>query len=473
MALTMKQWSFSKRKNSTLTPTGAGPDASIVLKHGANIINPVFTMASASEPAFNYCQFNGRYYFVKSKTNLRNGMWDIECIEDYLGTWKTDIGSTSAVILYASGGSTEIPDNRIGLKDDAVIDVTDQAIDNLTISETALKAIVGIVGNGSNGVYALDNSALLPEMLDGVDTWLPSGSSLDECVRQLAFGGGASRNFQYCIGLPLVFANSELGGSGVALSLGNYPCLDSNGNPITGTRITKPYVKRTTSVNIPWSYSDWRRMEPYTEVYFYAPFAGLMKLPANRLINDSSLSVTYSISATNGDVSISIKGTTSGIMVAQANTNIAVDMPFGNNGQDIAKIVGGMVAGGGAYIGGIATLATAGLSAGALGVAGAGLATMASGVLNGMKGDPTGSAGLGGSAVIGLDKVMHCWTVSRVLSDTQANLDPVIGKPVMAKHTISTYSGYVQTDGASVSGAMLDDEREAINQMLDRGIYYE
>ena len=473
MALTLIEYSFSKRKNSTLVPTSQGSDASVTLKHGASILSPVFTMASENEPVFNYCKFENRYYFVKSKTNLRNNMWDIECDEDYLGTWKTEIGNTIAIILYASGGSAIIPDTRIMLTDEVDINVTDQAIDNLTISETALKAIVGITGNGSNGVYALDNSVLLPEMLDGVDTWLPSGSALDECIRQMAFGGGASRNFNFALGLPIVVANSEIGGSPVALSLGNYPCLDSGGNAITGTRITKPYITRNTTVSIPWGYSDWRRMEPYTEIYLYLPFAGLMKLPANRLINDSSLKVTYSISATNGDVSITVKGNTSGIMVAQANSNIAVDLPYGNSGQDVGKIIGGMVAGGGAYIGGVAMAAAGGLTMGAVGAIGAGLATIASGFLNGLKGDPTGSAGLGGSAVIGLDKVMHCWTVSRTLSDSQANLDALMGKPVMKRNTIGSYSGYVQTDGASVAGTMLDAEREAINQMLDRGIYYE
>ena len=473
MALTLTEYSFSKRKNSTATPNTAGSDATVTLKHGANIISPVFTMSSASEPVFNYCKFNNRYYFVKSKTNLRNGMWDIECIEDFLGTWKSDIGSTSAVILYASGGSGIIPDNRIMLTDEVNIDENYVAIPNIVIDDTVYKAIVGITGTGSNGVYALDNSPLLPEMLDGVDTWLPSGSTLDECLRQIAFGGGASRNFNFCIGLPLVFSNSELGGSSSNLSLGNYPCLDSNGNPITGTRITTPILKRTVNISIPWAYSDWRRMEPYTEVYLYLPFAGLMKLPANRLINDSALNVYYCICCTNGDVSISVEGTTSGITVAQANTNIAIDLPYGNSGADISKIVGGMVAGGGAYVGGMASLVASGFSMGALGAVGAGLATIASGLLNGLKGDPTGSAGLGGSATVGLDKVVHCWTASRVLTDSQANLDPLMGKPVMAKHTVGTYSGYVQTDGASVSGTMLDDEREAINQMLDRGIYYE
>lgn len=472
MALNLKQFSFSKRKNSTLQPTG-GSDSSIHLKNGANIISPTFTMNSENEPAFNYCQFEGRYYFVKSKTNIRNDLWEIECIEDFLATHKSVIGSTEAIILYATGGRDDIADNRINLTDDLTIDVSDHAIDNLTITESALKAIVGIVGNGSNGMYALDNSVLLPELLDGVDQWIPTATTLDEVVRQIAFGGGASNNFKSAIGLPIVISNSELGSSSVNLYLGNYPCLTSGGSPITGTRITTPIIKRTTNISIPWQYNDWRRYEPYTEIYLYLPFAGSMKLPASQLINDSSLTVIYSICATNGDVSILVKGATSNKVVAQANSNIAIDMPFGNTGSDTAKIVGGIVAGSGAYIGGIAKMLASENPITGLAIAGAGMATASKGIIDGMQGNPSGSAGIGGSAVIGLDKVMHCWTCSKVLSDTQSNLNPIIGKPVMKKATIGSYSGYVQTDGASVAGTMLDEEREAINSMLDRGIYYE
>ena len=43
----------------------------------------------------------------------------------------------------------------------------------------------------------------------------------------------------------------------------------------------------------------------------------------------------------------------------------------------------------------------------------------------------------------------------------------------MKKDTIGNYSGYVQTDGAQVIGAMLGSEAEMINSLLDGGIYYE
>ena len=43
----------------------------------------------------------------------------------------------------------------------------------------------------------------------------------------------------------------------------------------------------------------------------------------------------------------------------------------------------------------------------------------------------------------------------------------------MQKSTIGSYSGYVQTDGCQVDGAILDSERDEINTLCDGGIYYE
>jgi hypothetical protein len=48
-----------------------------------------------------------------------------------------------------------------------------------------------------------------------------------------------------------------------------------------------------------------------------------------------------------------------------------------------------------------------------------------------------------------------------------------MGKPVMAKHTINTYSGFVQTDGMKVIGAMTEIEHTQINSACDNGIYFE
>jgi hypothetical protein len=103
--------------------------------------------------------------------------------------------------------------------------------------------------------------------------------------------------------------------------------------------------------------------------------------------------------------------------------------------------------------------------------AAAGLLTAAAGTFEALGGTASGSGGLGGGASQGLDKVLHCFTITRDLTDSQSNLDSLIGKPVHQKHTVRSYSGYVQTSGFSVGGAMTEAERNIINGLVDKGIY--
>lgn len=464
MALTLTEYSFSKRKNSTATPNTAGSDATVTLKHGANIISPVFTMSSASEPVFNYCKFNNRYYFVKSKTNLRNGMWDIECIEDFLGTWKSDIGSTIAVIQYASGGRSDIIDPRIPSETDVVINgSTVEAPWTLTPLNPLL--FIGVTGKGSNGIYKMASLSDIRSLLDGVDDWATLFQDLD-CLKQLIFGGAASNNLKSVYGIPL-----DLTVSGISenIVLGSYPCKTSGGTPISGERITTWLYRNNKTVSIPWHYSDWRRS--LESIYLYVPCFGLFTLKTSELVNETQLEIYQEVSISNGDTSVQIFA--GGRMVATANSNIAVSIGYANTGVDSGKIVSGVVAGAGAVIGGAAAIVTGGASLTAMGAIGGGLAVAAGSIKAAEEGSAFGNASMGGSAITGAEEYIHCWSVAKQLTDSPANLDAVIGKPVFEKHTISTYSGFVQTDGASISGTMLDDEREAINQMLDRGIYYE
>ena len=94
-------------------------------------------------------------------------------------------------------------------------------------------------------------------------------------------------------------------------------------------------------------------------------------------------------------------------------------------------------------------------------------------MLNAIQGETKGGGGLSGGASHGLTKLCVLTCVSKELTDSQTDLDPIIGKPVMRKQTISTYSGFVQTDGAQVAGDMLDSERQMINDLLDGGFYYD
>lgn len=458
-------YTFSKRKNSTLLPTFAPVVIDVQLKSGTSLISPTFLLNNSGRPSFNYINFEGRYYFVNDITSVRNDLWEIACTEDFLATWKTDIGSSTALILNATGGSNDIIDTRIPVKDSQIIRSNTAALSGMTILDSTLGVVIlSVTGVGSFGVYVMEDSTLINTMLDGVDNWWDSLSiaSVETALQQFIYGGSAGDCIKSAIALPFLFPVS--GFPTEQLVLGKYP------TGLNGHRVTNPIARATVEIDIPWQYTDWRRCEPYSKVYLYLPFIGTIKLNATELKNDRGLTIMYALNVTSGDLSVEIGTINSGRILSTCSTNVAMAVNIGSSNVSGGKITQAVATGAGA----IAAVAAGAISGGAATVAlGGGLASSAGQLLSALQGEMSGAGGLGGGSSQGLSKVVRCTTVSGELTDSQSNLNSIIGKPVMRKSSVGSFSGYVQTDGMEVAGNMLDQEREAINNLCNGGIYYE
>ena len=81
----------------------------------------------------------------------------------------------------------------------------------------------------------------------------------------------------------------------------------------------------------------------------------------------------------------------------------------------------------------------------------------------------------GGSALLalGLPKPLTVIEVTHDTTVSPSSVSGIIGTPTNAVKSLSGLTGYVETRNASVSGAMTDRERIAINRYLDGGIYIE
>ena len=93
---------FSKRINSTKQPTTATATLTGKLKESCSIENPVFQIKPLSPdtlPGYTYAYIPAfhRYYFV-SDWVFNVPLWECTLQEDYLASWKTNIGNTSAYI---------------------------------------------------------------------------------------------------------------------------------------------------------------------------------------------------------------------------------------------------------------------------------------------------------------------------------------------------------------------------------------
>ena len=468
-------YNFSKKSKETKFPSDAGLEIDIQLKDSCDIEHPTFLLQSFNAGAYNYFYVPdwGRYYFISAAKNVEK-MWEISGTEDYLASFKSEIGNINCNILYASGSTQNLVDDRIPVKAEVLRGHTYNAVDGMTIVDSGM-IVLGITGKGSFGPYLLQFADDISEILDGIDSWSSFITDNWTFTKQLFFGGSASECLRSAIMIPILFGGSDVSsGSAVQLNLGNYPCVDGNGNAINGYKITKPVINKVGTISIPWQSTDWKKVSAYTDITLYLPFVGLVSIPATEAQNETSFSVHYAINVTSGDISVEVRGAQTLRKYLTASGNCALPTAYGSTGIDTNKLTSAVVAGAGVAV----AAKAASIASGPIGYAaevaiGAGLANAASKTMEAMGGNGFGSGGLGGGANTGMDRVMHCFVTQKVLSDTQANLDPIIGKPYMAVGKPSQFSGYVQTDGFQfASNRAYLTEIQKINQLMDSGIYY-
>ena len=466
---TLTYYTFSKRHKSTLQPS-SGTDIDVILKDGCSLTKPVFLLEIAGRPSFNYVGYEGRYYFVTDIRSVRNNMWEIEGEEDYLATWKAVIGATTAMILYASGGSDNIIDTRIPLLSGVTINRSFEALSGITITDGNQGTIIlSITGTGSFGNYVMQNSTQIFELMRDMDNWVQFMiTDPITGLQQLAGSGAAPDNLKGAIALPILAAAMTQGAL-EDLYLGNYPCVDNNDRPIKGYRVTDPLATGSAALSIPWKHSGWRRHAPYSQLYLYLPLVGTVQLPVDELINESSIDILYSVNITSGDVAVEVRATSSQKIITTASGNCAMSTPYGSANISSAKVGSAIVTGVGGILGAAALSNPIARTAALF----AGLSASAGQMLSAASGDTKGGGGLSGGASHGLTKLCVLSCVSKDLTDEPSDLNDIMGKPVMNKDLIGNYQGFIQTDSVEVAGDMLDSEREVINTLLNGGFYYE
>lgn len=464
MSITANFYNLSKRKNSTLLPTG-GSEIPIDIKNGCSVTNPVIELDYNGKPPFNYFylpNFN-RYYFV-SGMDFVEGIWIVRGKVDPLSSFKTSILATRCNILYAQT-DRNIVDQRIPVKSEVILE-HNQGVLPFLIGPKAF--ILSVTGKGSFGHYVLSNYDDYDELIDGIDSTTTDWHDLLDAAKQAAYGGSAADNIKHAYVFPVQLKTDGLG-SNEPLFLGGYPAKKSGGSAIQVLKINNPIQTWSGSISIPWHFSDWRKTSPYTRIYLYLPLAGTMELDTNSLVGETTIEYKYSFNITSGDMAFQVKSG-SGRMLNQGNNNIAMDGLYGSSGINSTKAF--------ASAGGLAVSAAALLSGIATGGAGAaavmGMAGAAGGLISALGGTSQGSAGIGGSAITGLDPLVHIWTVSRDITSQPSNYHSTIGYPYMDCGTLSGHSGYTQTSGFSFK----DDhayfsEIEEINSLMDGGVYIE
>lgn len=474
-------YTHAKRHNSTSVPSG-GSAYDVDLKGGADLIDPVFTMQFSGTPQFSMMNYEGRYYFITGIRSIRQDLWEISGHVDVLATYKSNVQSTSAYVLYHTHNNTELADRRLGIETTKTVDVEQGAFDSFgSVSPSTCAVIINVVGEDSCAAYAV-TQAEADGLLNHFENWFnntafqatppPQGNpfaTVEEALtyladftflgtKQLMATGKASDSIKNAYMIP--FSKSNIPGTSSQIKLGKYV------TNVTGNKIGDRTIGDDASVTIPWQATDWRRNAPYHEIFLYLPFIGLVNISPSDVIGASYLYVHVELDVLSGDAIFTVSADDTKQVIAQYNTNIAAPYAIGaaniNPTTASTALISGAAAVGALLTGNPATgvaLATSGII----------------GIANALEAQPTCIGANAGGAAVGLaDRAkVICYTIFHDTVEDPGSVSTAIGTPTNCVQSLGSISGYVQTRAASVSGSMTDTERNEVNNLLDGGVYIE
>ena len=438
-------YNLSKRENSTLRPTGAGDSRSVFLKEGTSIYNPTFIMAD-DVTEYNYCQWGVRYYYIRDIVLAKNQRFEVECALDSLATFKDEIGEVSAFSLYATSGFNDgIPDDRLSTVDTASIQSSNLGLfdsgagDGTYILQYATSAST----KGPCGILWLSDSDA--KVVSAALNETGFNDFLDNFAKQLV---GAYDALISCRYVPLNWYSLGTSGGSKSVVLAGYATSAAG-------KVPSDVVTYEGTISIPWQFSDFRNLSPYTSLLLYLPGYGFLEINPADVIGKTSLAIRATCDGITGDVFYIV------VNIARCSTNISSPIAIGTTGTNSFGVAGGLVSAGANLLGGNYMGATADLF-------GAALASVQRTV--GVCGSNGGLAGV--FANVGTSGMtVRLYSICHNTSDNPADMAASHGRPVRAVQGV--VSGYNQFVNASVACNAPDEIKQRINAYLNGGMFYE
>lgn len=470
MALSLTLYSFSKRRNSLKVPTG-GDTYSVTLKEGSSMLAPTFLLSAVSLD-YNYCQFEGKYYWITELRNVRNNLWEIASTMDVLASYRSSILSTSAFVEFSSSSyNTYIADPRTVMRNQNTSSVSVSGSGLVTEGGTY---VVGTIGTDT-GTYGATNYYCLTQ--DAVSelcaSLLGNEAALTELKEYLA---SAFDCLISCMYLPL-----PLNTSGTTVKLGKYD------TGISAGKLVQDVVVNTSSISPNWL-GDFRDGAPYTQMVLYLPCCGAVNIEPSSFFR-GDIMIQQAIDTHTGDICYSLDKPGGGGHIATYAGNCGVSIPVSQYQMNTGKVISGAMSTAGnlaktvmAGVGSIGSAIAGAFTGGAL------LGNVNTGFGNGvvdtvMSGAQTymdsitltpsmvGSFTSAAGQKIGTQYILT--TYHAMLSEGITAKAAVAGLPCYQTTQLSNLSGYCKCSGASVSANAPSGVIDLINAFMNGGIYIE
>lgn len=474
---------FSKRRNSTKQPSGLSDSRNVKLKDLTSVDAPTFIL-TGNEFNYNYAEWNNRYYFITDIRSMHNNLIEVDCVIDPLATYKSYILASTQYVTYSSQlGDTWLADTRIPVLKSTT---ASKATSNTGILSRIGCYILSAVGKDRCYTYMINAEGTLGSLLNSIARW--DNQDVADLMDQISFG---SNDVSVAMeGLATLMSRTSLMGNAyeaapacirsciwVPFDNALAPSIGSNNiwlgmfdTGVPATIISGKPVKGSTSVSIPWHFSDWRR--GYSEdVYIYLPLVGLVSLSSDSLTNVSSISIDWSVTYTDGCIAYELKAGNE--IIGSYGGQCSSNYPLGIAQQASAGSILNTAVQGASKA--VAEAVDAGINVASVALAGTtGLATAAWDTANAaLTSHPTCVGGIGGGAGVGLDTTIICYTVAHNTVVNPSDMQQTMGLPTMKPLQLSALTGFCQCANAHVEAPAMANELDAIDVYLNTGFYIE
>lgn len=500
--MTVKFWKgFSKRRNSTKQPTAtATAELTCRLKDNTSLHDPVLEIAT-NDFGYEYAYISdvGKYYFVHDVVSVANGLCEYHLVEDTMATEKTAIGATKAHIAYSSTGyNAKVIDPRITVRNHKTILKSGGATPGnayrvFSPSDPGHFILTIFYGNDQNHPVSADTYTgvsisyfLSYQDIQNFAAYLSSNIS---ALSQYFNGTGLNCVFN-CLWVPYDLIGTKDSEHGTFIDGNNeiiayYDTRIRIGDKTSNidhlsldARILSGMPRYTNTIQVPChlqplTANDFRASEPYTTGNIYLPGVGTVNLNMSDWQDSEYINVEYTIEYATGNMRYFLK-TDAGIILQTHDCCVASQCPLGQNVMTGGAGVIGGIAG---MVGGVAALGVTAASGGTGAALVPGALSLIMGAANtalsANQRDVVTTGGLGGRMIQTQPYIIH--TEFSMNTETPTNADYIAerGGPYLGVAQISTLSGYIQCEGASIDCAASALEKEEINNYLNSGFYYE
>lgn len=439
-------YSFTKKKNSTAVPSN-GTTIDVVLKERTSILNPTFVVKNNNALNWNYCFFNGRYYFLSNVTSRTSNIWEMSFTVDVLATYKNEIVNSECYTLRASNGNKFI------------VDTLSVPIEMSTVETLSTEAMFDYAGTFILGVanfqapltgqgitlYQVSTSQIRSILHEMYKTSWQETKLSEALLRDILDPWQFICSLSWCAG---AYTNTT-----PALIAVGYTTTEVTGKPFLDNSITFNKTLKTNS-----DFTSFRDFEPYSEYYFNAGIGGKVQVPAKVLEKNKDISI-------NGEIDINTCTATFDVFCGDYEIGV-FQIPCG--GQiPLAKSNSPGV------LGAITSAIGAGLSVIGNNVTGAiqnsinAMGSIAGGSTVSVRGGTNTTSYPQGAFTFTVEKLKH------EVSENSENHANIYGVPSCKIKRISDCGHFVMTDNASINISGTEEEKENVNSMLNGGVYIE